>query len=144
MPAGHTVGGWLPARARLTPGRIAIDFAGREISYGDLAGAVARRAAAFAAAGHQPGARVAVLARNCPEQVEVFVACAQRALILVPLNWRLTPGELAYQLRDADPAVLLATPDLAPLASAAATSGKVDKLALARLAGTAEPGPAAG
>jgi fatty-acyl-CoA synthase len=63
---------------------------------------------------------VGVLARNCPEQVEVFFACAQRALIMVPLNWRLTPAELAYQVRDADPAVLLAEPGLMPLARAAA------------------------
>jgi hypothetical protein len=41
-PADHTIGNWLPARAALTPGRVAIDFAGREITYAELAGAPAR------------------------------------------------------------------------------------------------------
>jgi fatty-acyl-CoA synthase len=129
--ADHTLGGWLPARASLTPGRVAIDFGGREISYHDLAGAAARRAAAFAAAGRRPGDRVAVLARNCPEQVELFFACALRALIMVPLNWRLTPAELAYQIRDAGPAVLLAAQELMPLASAAAAQAGLPHLATA-------------
>jgi fatty-acyl-CoA synthase len=117
--ADHTIGGWLTARAALTPGRVAIDFDGRQVSYAGLAAAASRRAAAFSAAGLTAGDRVAVLARNCPEQVEVFFACAQRGLIMVPLNWRLTAAELAYQVRDADPALLLAEPELSDLAAMA-------------------------
>jgi fatty-acyl-CoA synthase len=63
---------------------------------------------------------VATLTRNCPEHVAVFFACAMSGLVLVPLNWRLTAAELAYQLGDADPAVLLAEPSLEPLAREAA------------------------
>jgi fatty-acyl-CoA synthase len=111
---------WLPDRAALTPGRVAIDFDGQLISYAELADAAAARAAAFAARGLKPGDRVATLARNCPEQVAVFFACAQAGLILVPLNWRLTAAELAYQVGDADPAVLLTDPALEALGKEAA------------------------
>jgi fatty-acyl-CoA synthase len=107
------VGRWLTDRAALTPDRVAIDFAGRRISYAELASGAARRAAAFTAAGLRPGDRVATLTRNCPEHVEVLFACALTGLILVPLNYRLTPAELAYQLSDAAPALFLKEQDLA-------------------------------
>ena len=115
---------WLPERAALTPDRVAIDFGGRLIRYRDLAAAAARLAAGFAAGGLRPGDRVATLARNCPEQVEVFFACAAAGLVLVPLNWRLTAAELAYQLGDADPAVLLTEPALESLGKEAAAAAR--------------------
>jgi fatty-acyl-CoA synthase len=134
----HTVGRWLTDRAALTPDRVAIDFGGRLISYRELAGAAARRAAAFAAAGLSPGDRVATLARNSPEQVEALFACALSGLVLVPLNWRLAAGELAYQLADAEPALLLAEPPLRGLAAAASEQAggqRVEPLAPAPPAG---------
>jgi len=121
-----SLGGWLTARAALTPDRVAIDFADQEVCYRELAGGVSRRVAAFAAAGLAAGDRVATLARNRPEQVEVFFACALSGLILVPLSWRLTASELAYQVRDAAPSVLLSEPDLLPLSREAARQADLD------------------
>jgi fatty-acyl-CoA synthase len=115
---------WLPERAALTPDRVAIDCAGltdgaglndsgdRKISYAELAESAAGWAAHFAQSGLKKGDRVATLARNCPEQVAVFFACALSGFVLVPLNWRLTAPELTYQLRDCEPAVLAADPAL--------------------------------
>jgi fatty-acyl-CoA synthase len=157
----HAVGSWLPARAALTPDRVAIDFEDRQISYRALAAAAAGRAAAFAAAGLQAGDRVATLARNCPEQVEVFFACALSGLIMVPLSWRLTAAELAYQLGDARPAVVLAeqameelaavagrqagtSPGIAPLANAATGSGAAAGARADAGPGLAPPGADAG
>jgi fatty-acyl-CoA synthase len=110
-----SLGCWLPDRAALTPDRVAIEFADQKISYAELAEAAAGWAASFAAAGLKPGDRVATLARNCPEQVEVFFACALAGLVIVPLNWRLAPRELAYQLGDCESAVLLTDPALRAL-----------------------------
>ncbi len=59
------------------------------------------------------GDRVAVLGQNRLEQVELFFACAKLGAVLVPLNWRLAPDEVAWILRDAAPAVLLWGADLA-------------------------------
>jgi len=137
-----SLGHWLPDRAALTPDRVAIEFADRKISYAELAEAAAGWAAWFAGAGLRPGDRVATLARNCPEQVEVFFACALAGLVIVPLNWRLTPPELAYQLADSEPAILLADPALRALGE--------QSLALAvpptrcHLASLASPPPATG
>ena len=65
-----------------------------------------------------PGDRVATLTGTSPEHVVVFFACAKAGLILMPLNWRLAPPELAYQLADAEPAVLLRSDEHAETADA--------------------------
>ncbi|MEX0757306.1 MAG: AMP-binding protein, partial [Acidimicrobiia bacterium] len=48
-----------------------------------------------------------VLSENRPEYVDVLFACAKAGLIMVPLNWRLTPPEIAFQLDDGEVALLL-------------------------------------
>ncbi|HSZ42241.1 MAG TPA: AMP-binding protein [Trebonia sp.] len=118
-PADLSLARWLPGRAALTPDRVAVDFGGQRITYRELADAAAARAAALAEAGLKPGDRVATLTRNCPEHVAVFFACAASGLVLVPLNWRLTAAELAYQIGDCAPALLLTEPSLESLAQAA-------------------------
>ena len=102
-----TLDRWIRDRARTTPGRVAIDFGGRELTYAELDDRSERLAAGFAAAGLETGDRVATLTGTSPEHVVVFFACAKAGLVLLPLNWRLAQAELAYQLADAAPAVLL-------------------------------------
>ncbi|MDA8117846.1 MAG: long-chain fatty acid--CoA ligase [Actinomycetota bacterium] len=116
MSGVHSIGSWLPQRAALTPGRVALEFAGEQVTYQELLSRSRSRAAAFSAAGLRHGDRVAVLAQNCPEQVEVFFACAMAGLVLVPLNWRLRATELAYQLRDSGASLLLYGESYAELA----------------------------
>ena len=53
------------------------------------------------------GDRVALLAGTAPACVALFVACLRLRAMLVPLNWRLAPPELARVLADARPAVLV-------------------------------------
>ena len=134
---------WLPDRAALTPDRVAIEFGDRQITYAALAASAAEWAAAFASAGLRAGNRVATLARNSPEQVAVFFACAHAGLVLVPLNWRLTAPELAYQLGDAAPALLLADPELRELAAEARDLAAIgaSPVEIAQL--TTPPAPAA-
>ncbi|GLZ78130.1 long-chain-fatty-acid--CoA ligase [Actinorhabdospora filicis] len=71
-------------------------------------------------AGLPAGARVATLCRTGAEQIALFHACARSGLVLTPLSHRLRARELAGQLDDARPAVLLADPEHAALADAAA------------------------
>jgi len=107
---------FLQDRARNTPARVAIDYLGRERTYAELAAGADAFAAAFADAGLERGDRVATLTGNSPEHVEVFFACAQLGLILLPLSWRLTAPELRYQLDDAEPALLLVEDEYRELA----------------------------
>ena len=118
MTGVHTLGRWLDDRARTTSARVAIDYLGRELTYGDLHEASTRVAAAFAARGLRRGDRVATLTGNSPEHVAVFFACAKLGLILAPLSWRLAAPELAYQLDDSEPALFLVEEEYQTLATA--------------------------
>ena len=71
------------------------------------------------AAGFEPGSRISTLTGNTGEHVIVFFACAKAGAILHPVSWRLAPAEIAFQLDDAEPAVLLVEEELRPLAEAA-------------------------
>jgi len=110
----------IASRARATPDRPALRElrSGRSRSYAELN----RRADAAAAVlsgrfGVGPSDRVAVLSRNNLEQVELLIACARLGAILVPLNWRLAPRELAGVMVDADPSVLFVDAPGAALAA---------------------------
>ena len=107
MSGLHTLGRWARDRALVTPGRVAIEHAGRELTYGELDERSERLAQTLVAQGLERGDRVATLTVNSPEHVEAFFACAKAGLMLTPLNWRLSPVELAYQVDDAEPGLLL-------------------------------------
>jgi fatty-acyl-CoA synthase len=65
------------------------------------------------ACGVRPGDRVAVLAHNRLEQVEVYLAVARLGAVLVPVNWRLTPPEVGFVLADSRPSLLIHGAELA-------------------------------
>jgi fatty-acyl-CoA synthase len=105
---------WLCDRARATPGRVAVEFDGEQMTYTRLhaaSHAVALRMRALAA-----GERVAVLSANRPEYVALVFGAALAGLVVVPLNWRQSPAELAYQLDDSDAAWLVSERDFDGLA----------------------------
>jgi len=107
MSGDLTIGRWIDDRAALTPDRVAIDFVGSAVTYRQVADRSDAMAAEFARRGLVRGDRVAVLSENRPEYVDVLFACAKTGLIMVPLNWRLTAPELAYQLDDSEAALLV-------------------------------------
>jgi fatty-acyl-CoA synthase len=114
----HTLGRWLDDRARNTPGRVAIDAAGVAITYAELHERSHRMAAALTARGVAHRDRVATLTPNSAEHVALLFACAGLGLALQPLNWRLVPAELRYQLDDAEPTLLVVDPAHIDLAAA--------------------------
>ena len=105
--------GLIPAKhAALSPGRTAlIDVpSGRRMSFGELDERVRRLANGLSGlAGVEKGARVAILAKNCIEYLELMFACARIGLIAQPLNWRLAVPEMANIVRGGEPAVLVAS-----------------------------------
>ncbi|MFN6956007.1 MAG: class I adenylate-forming enzyme family protein, partial [Acetobacteraceae bacterium] len=104
----------LAATAAHHPDKPAIRFGGQAISYGALAERVGAAAARLAALGVGPGDRVAILSLNRPEYLVALFACARLGAMLLPLNWRLAPAELAWIAADAAPRVLLAEAAFAP------------------------------
>ena len=53
------------------------------------------------------GDRIAVYSKNRAEYVLLFLACIKTGLILVPLNFRLTPRELDILITDAEPRMFI-------------------------------------
>ncbi len=103
--------GKIPAKyARLDPSREAlIDVPNdRRMTYGELDERVRRLANAFVGGlGLRKGDRVAVIAKNCIEYMEVYYACARCGLITQPINWRLGTREMIRILADGEPAVVV-------------------------------------
>ena len=121
--------GMIPAKtARLAPAREAlIDVSsGRRLTFGDLDERVRRLGnALMGPLGLAKGARVAVLARNCIEYMEVYYGCARVGLIVQPLNWRLGGEELVKIASGGDPAVLMYSAEYAEVAATLATQAGI-------------------
>ena len=112
MPIVHD---WLARRAALAPERTALIDASRgdrRISWREWNASVNRTARLLQDSfGVRKGDRVAVLAMNCTEFLDLLFACGKLGAILQPLNWRLSASELAALLTDAEPVVLVYGPD---------------------------------
>jgi fatty-acyl-CoA synthase len=94
-------------RADLHPDKTAIIFEDQPVTYKALNDGVNRCARLFLDTGIRKGDRIAVLLLNCVEFLEAFFAAAKLGAIFVPLNWRLAPPELEYQLNDCGARMLL-------------------------------------
>jgi long-chain acyl-CoA synthetase len=90
---------FLERAGRDDPRRPALGFGARVLrDYGDMAGRVARLAGALRGFGLNPGDRVAIAAKNCPDYVEVLYAIWHAGLAAVPANAKLHGAELGYIL----------------------------------------------
>ena len=92
----------------------AIHFDGDSISYADFARHCQRLSQALCAAVSR-GARVAVLSANRIEFLAAYFAIPAAGAVMVPINTRLGPREVAHILDDAEPALLLAEGSWLPL-----------------------------
>jgi len=78
-----------------------------DLTYAELARAVAGVARAMAADGVRPGDRVALMAPYGPEWVATLLGVLSCGAIAVPLGPDLAAGEAAALLKDADPALVV-------------------------------------
>jgi len=98
---------WLAHRVISSPDRIALIYGDRRWRYAELNDLVAEMAGRLASAGVTAGDHVAVLMPNRLEYVCAIHALARLGAVLVPLNIRLMPGELCWQIDAADCTFLL-------------------------------------
>ena len=111
MQAASTVlGDVIERNARYFPGKTAVVFEERSVTYSEFAARVRKFANVLCSGGMQRQARFAVLAQNCPEYFEVVGAAEMSGFIAVTLNWRLSPRELAQIVVDCAPSMLIFEP----------------------------------
>jgi long-chain acyl-CoA synthetase len=105
---------WLERAGKADLHRPAIGYGRRVVrTYAELAAGAARLAAAMRAKlGLAPGERVAVIAKNCPEYVEIPYGLWWAGLAAVPANAKLHGAELGYVLEHSGAKLCFATPEL--------------------------------
>lgn len=91
-----TVADAVATHARLTPHKLGARDSRRRLTYAQWHDRATRLAHGLCALGLRKGDRVALLAYNCVEWMEMYAALARAGLVAVPINFRLTAAEIAY------------------------------------------------
>lgn len=100
--------------------RVGVVDGERRMTYGEFAHRVYRLASALRAEGVKKGDRVALFGPNSHEILEAHMAVPQIGAVLVPINIRLSPGEVGYILDHSGATALIASAELAAVAGPAA------------------------
>src|SRR5438093_4678715 len=95
----------------LYPDREALVDGALRLTYAQFLDRCDRWSAALQALGVRPGDRVACIAPNTHAQLESFYAVPQIGAVLVPINYRLSPGELEYITNHSGATVVFAPSD---------------------------------
>ena len=136
------VGAWIAHWADLQPDALAWSDGERRCSYREAADRVDRLVTWLAWRGVSPGDRVALWLANRGAVLEAVFACARLGAIALPINSRLTPFEVAFQLADASPRVLLVERDQRARADAAIAQARAVATTLAPVClEVGSPGP---
>ena len=114
--------------ARVAAGRVAAIEGDRSFTWSQLRARVARLASLLASSGTGPGGRVAILAQNGISYFETWFAVPWAGGVIVPLNTRLAPAELDFQIRDAGVLLLLHDAAFADQARQLLASGAVQRV----------------
>jgi acyl-CoA synthetase (AMP-forming)/AMP-acid ligase II len=106
--AGVRVADVIRRTAASRPGVVALRHGERELTYAELDARSNRLAQALLASRVGNGTRVAYLGLSSPAVVELLLAASKIGAVMVPLNWRLAPRELAGVLDNSEAPLLLA------------------------------------
>jgi acyl-CoA synthetase (AMP-forming)/AMP-acid ligase II len=107
------------ATERAAPGDPALHFHDRTISFGELGARIRRAAAATSEIAPEAGSRVAMVGPNHPAWISAYYGVPRAGRILLFLNHRLAPPELASLVERSDATAVIGPPEqLDPLRSA--------------------------
>ena len=103
----HDVGAWVTHHAAIRPDALAWADDHRRCDFTTAADRIECLAGWLAARGVRAGDRIAVWLGNRGATLEALFAAARLGAIMLPVNARLTSEEVAFQLDDCRPSVLL-------------------------------------
>ncbi|MGE2814857.1 fatty-acid--CoA ligase FadD5 [Mycobacterium heidelbergense] len=107
----------LERHAMMQPNATALRFLGNTVTWGGLQHRVSALADGLSRRGVGFGDRVMILMLNRTEFIESVLAANMLGAIAVPLNFRLTPAEIAFLVEDCEARVVITEPVLAPVAT---------------------------
>jgi fatty-acyl-CoA synthase len=122
------IGSWLQRRRPKSGSKTALVAGDRHVSYEQLADRSLRLAHALKDRGVAKGDRIAYLGENHPAFLETLFACGILGAIFVPLNTRLAPPEIQFQLKDCSVTALIHSWSLSELATRGAAGTDVARL----------------
>ncbi|HEU4388261.1 MAG TPA: AMP-binding protein, partial [Blastocatellia bacterium] len=102
-------------QASVRPGNVATVFENRETTFAELDQRSSQVANGLSAEGLGPQARVAVLDKNSDVFFEIMFGAAKARDVMIGVNWRLSPSEAAYVIRDATAEILFVGQDFIPV-----------------------------
>src|SRR6202035_3043645 len=102
---------FLQKAAVLRPDQPALVHGAESISYREFRDRALAVGGNLLALGLAPGDRVAFCLANCPRILETVYGCFAAGLIVVPINARLHPREIAYIVSDSGARVLIHGPE---------------------------------
>jgi fatty-acyl-CoA synthase len=105
--------------ARRSPSAVAVVDGGAPVSYRELSSRAWALARGLLHEGVRRGATVGVLSGNSAFAAETYLGIAAAGAVCVPYNWRWSPAELGFALRDSGARLLLAERAFAEAAEAA-------------------------
>jgi len=97
----QTLADLVRVQARRFADRPAITCEDSSVTYAELAARAERQGRRLHALEIQPGARVAILAKDSIDYLAMLFAVVQRGATLVPLNWRLDADDISYIVENA-------------------------------------------
>src|SRR5258706_8555605 len=106
------VGEVLRFYARILPDKIGARDLDRAMTFREWNARSCGLANALLGLGLAKGDRVAVLAYNCVEWLEIYAATAKAGLIAVPINFRLVGEEIRYIVENCEAAAFIVQDDL--------------------------------
>jgi fatty-acyl-CoA synthase len=108
----------LATHALMQPDATALRFLGHTTTWGELDRRVTALAGALSRRGVRFGDRVLILMLNRTEFIESFLAANKLGAIAVPVNFRMTPPEIAFLVSDCQARVVITEAVLAKVATA--------------------------
>jgi long-chain acyl-CoA synthetase len=126
---------WLPDQPALALGTRTV------LTYGELALRVSRLGSGLKSKLNlQPGDRVALAMKNCPEYHQILFACWHAGLTAVPMNAKLHAKEFAYILENSGARACFVTPEISSSIPKGIAAKEIDRLML-DAAAPADVGP---
>src|SRR5215831_14622507 len=98
--------------AYLSPDKVGVRDLTRSLTFRGWNDRSCKLANALVGLGLEKGDRIAVLAYNCLEWMEIYAAVAKAGLVVVPINFRLIGSEVRYIVEDSEAKAAIVQDDL--------------------------------
>lgn len=99
---------YVKKQAEITPGRTAINFYGREVSFKEWDEAADRLATALADFGYKKGDTVVIYMQNSPQLCIAYIAAARLGLIIFTADPGFKEYEMEYEINDSEAKLIFA------------------------------------